>query len=877
MSGVDKRRWLVALLALLSALLLLLAACSGPQGPTGPAGEKGPAGPAGTAGTAGPAGPAGAAGAAGAAGTSTGTVSGAVTNSLTKTPLAGVTVATDPALNDLKIATDASGKYSASLPVGSYSLTFKKDNFTDATATVSVVAGQAAAKDTALTPKTPVAVSAGKDVASAPGGKVTLKAVAEALDGSTITGYQWSQASGAAAALSGANTDTLAVTLADAVAHKAELIKDLKTLDRFTVQAINPHSLGDAKTAAFKVTVTTSSGTYSATVKATVELPYAVSTGLQDVPKGVPVLISGKKQAAYSWTLATPAGSKAALDDPKSPNPAFTPDVVGKYTLTEGNSKAAVNVYAGTWAGAITGQDAKGRPLSANCTMCHNGTIAPDKFTAWKDSGHAEIFTQNINNPAGHWGENCAMCHTVGYNPAVANNGFDEAMAAEGWKVPPHGEVGYWTMMLSKFPKTAALANIQCENCHGPNNESTLHMNQTIDSARVSLSADVCAACHGEPPSHGRFQQWEESKHSDYTLAISRGTNAHCGRCHTAQGFLTWLKQGDLTKQIQGKSGNATAAEMIALGAGPDTVQPQTCAVCHDPHALGTKTGEPNDAKLRIEGDTPLLPAGFKAVGVGRGAICITCHNTRNGARNDGTGTPPSYSAPHTAAQGDVLMGENAYFVTVGARSKHSYIKDTCATCHMELSPPPAEWSRNLAGTNHSFEASPTVCTSCHGAFDGGTLEAAVEAAEHELGQKMSDYLMAKLGAQFQLKDYTPHEYQGKSYDVKSANASVDKANIAAVEPTEPHGQQGFIIKFKTPVTFTYSPTGEAAHTMSLKEAEVQLGDITTDGTTAVIALTNPLVRVGWNYFLIEGDGSKGVHNPSFTLNVLLASQDALK
>jgi hypothetical protein len=31
----------------------------------------------------------------------------------------------------------------------------------------------------------------------------------------------------------------------------------------------------------------------------------------------------------------------------------FTPDVVGKYVLTEGTSNATVTVYGGTWEGAI--------------------------------------------------------------------------------------------------------------------------------------------------------------------------------------------------------------------------------------------------------------------------------------------------------------------------------------------------------------------------------------------------------------------------------------------------------------------------------------------------------------------------------------------
>jgi hypothetical protein len=44
-----------------------------------------------------------------------------------------------------------------------------------------------------------------------------------------------------------------------------------------------------------------------------------------------------------------------------------------------------------------------------------------------------------------------------------------------------------------------------------------------------------------------------------------------------------------------------------------------------------------------------------------------------------------------------------------------------------------------------------------------------------------------------------------------------------------------------------------------------------------LILVSDPLVKAGWNYDLINGDGSKGVHNPSFIMNVLIESQNALQ
>lgn len=84
-------------------------------------------------------------------------------------------------------------------------------------------------------------------------------------------------------------------------------------------------------------------------------------------------------------------------------------------------------------------------------------------------------------------------------------------------------------------------------------------------------------------------------------------------------------------------------------------------------------------------------------------------------------------------------------------------------------------------------------------------------------------------------------------------------------------------MKFAEPVDFTYSPAGEAPRTLSLTEAQVQLGDFTTDGAAKLVAADSPLVRAGWNYFLIHGDGSKGVHNPSFTFSAVDSARAALE
>jgi hypothetical protein len=828
---------------------------AGPQGPQGPQGSKGDTG---TQGPAGAAGVQGAAGAQGAAGTSSGTLSGTVTNKTTGKGVAGVEVAIDPAVKGVSISTDAAGAFTAQVPIGVYTLTYKKTGFGSATATASIVAGQATAKDVALVPASAVVVNAGADQASQPGATVTLKAAVDSFDGSTASAYKWEQSGGVAATLKNNTTDTLTVTLAGGADFKAKLVEALKLQDRFQVLGINPHALEEAEAATFKVTVTTATGTYSDTVVVRADLPYVVTLGISNVPTAVPVLVGGKKQASYSWKLTGPTGSKSALDSATVQYPAFTPDVVGKYTLTESTSNRSVDVYAGTWAGAISGKDAKGLPLSDQCTACHNGTIASDNFTGWKASGHAEIFAVNVNTRA-NYGESCFACHTVGFNTTASNGGIDDASDYKAFvdsKLTAKTSAQNWETVLSKYPNTAKLANIQCENCHGPNNASGLHMNKAVDAARVSVASEVCGSCHGEPPRHGRYQQWEESKHGDYTIAISSGTSTSCARCHTTQGFLAWLPRLN--------SGNSGSLPADSITWTAETAEPVTCVACHDPHAQGTTSSEPNTATVRVTGSTALLPSGFKAEGVGRGAMCITCHNTRNGARNDVALPVADDRAPHVAAQGDVLMGENAYFVVTGDRSPHSFITDTCTNCHMELTPPPAEFSYNQSATNHEFSASTTICTQCHGTYNGGSIKEAIHEKLVDLEKTIEAALLAEIKAQIAAGNTVVLKGLGAG----GANVNItDASKITALTLEESHGR----------IAMNITVSGTAYDARIASDTDVKNAAGTSVGTLVTSAKGQLIAKAAWNYFLIHGDGSHGIHNPDFTVKVLNAAKAALK
>jgi len=317
----------------------------------------------------------------------------------------------------------------------------------------------------------------------------------------------------------------------------------------------------------------------------------------------------------------------------------------------------------------------------------------------------------------------------------------------------------------------------------------------------------------------------------------------------TSLAELGWNSTGTLTSSGATVIRDAAVPGVVTKA----NVQPQTCAVCHDPHDEGTVTttvpGGINDARVRVTGNTSLLPGGFIANGVGRGAICIPCHNSRNGEPVAGGGNPTlhedgdtnwgtqvsgtvnAYSAPHAPTEGDNLMGRNAYYVT-GARSKHSFLADTCATCHLQLTTPPAAFSGSgLYGTNHSFNTSLNICTKCHGSYTGGTIQTSFNARLAELDTEFGKavYRLANAGA---------NPPAGTTIVIVYGSSPTISINGAAA------------VTIKTYLTAAF-PTDAGYH--------------------------SDIAKANWNYKLLSNDAGKGIHNPTFAFAVLDATIAKMK
>lgn len=345
--------------------------------------------------------------------------------------------------------------------------------------------------------------------------------------------------------------------------------------------------------------------------------------------------------------------------------------------------------------------------------------------------------------------------------------------------------------------------------------------------------------------------QWARSKHGYRLAAYLEGTAdgrrgltaGHCGRCHTEQGHLAWLPQLErgnpgLIEQPDGKP--ATIGFLMDLGLNRKVVQPVTCNACHNPDL---------SMRAKTKGYTAMLPAGFRAIGVGAGATCMNCHNSRNGAIPWNQTDPRRYAAPHTASQADVIMGKNVFFTDYNNNfiSPHATsIGDSCVTCHMRK-------AKN--NSSHTWKADANSCASCHG---NDVTAKGVQEPVHTMIHKLEDAMRAKiLAAAGRIRSLEP--FNPKIYDFND-RITIDPATIKEIGFVEIRGQPG--------VAFTMADG---------RKHSTQLGLLRDAAGRPSFSTADPLVRASWNYWLLEGDGSWGVHNPRFFRQVIADTLDALK
>ncbi|MDX2050988.1 MAG: hypothetical protein SFV15_01265 [Polyangiaceae bacterium] len=273
----------------------------------------------------------------------------------------------------------------------------------------------------------------------------------------------------------------------------------------------------------------------------------------------------------------------------------------------------------------------------------------------------------------------CALgCHTLG-EPGLEDGGY----------VHISREIG--PNFNSATPRELErLAHVGCLGCHGPGAIPEPEGRWAI------LRSDVCAVCHDAPPAYGHHQAFLQSRMAR-APSTPKMSQAACARCHTTSGFLQELLPG---------APNRTQPAHVNQGG-------LTCVTCHAVHGEGSLP--------HLVRDIGVQARGFNPTQLGTSAVCVGCHSA-----GQGTALPFASSASIWAGKGGMepLTGEPL----VGA-APHANLGQGCLACHRGAG------GDLHTGYGHSFSASRSQCTLCHGDVpDSSGLRKRAEAAWAALG-----------------------------------------------------------------------------------------------------------------------------------------------
>ena len=444
------------------------------------------------------------------------------------------------------------------------------------------------------------------------------------------------------------------------------------------------------------------------------------------------------------------------------------------------------------------------------CVECHNNICRYETNTA-----HASAFSNlAFKATGGQNNSSCLPCHTVGYGLPT---GFVSATS------------------------TPKLAGVQCENCHGPAANHAANPNDFTVVPRVDIAATVCGGCHSA--SHTTYsnaptyEEWSSSGHGtvvpDVLQAMSSSTNniQSCGVCHSGSARLAMI------------DGINPAATLTT-----DYNVPITCVVCHDPHQtnsfpdqLRNPVSSTNAFRL-TSADTATVKTFTNKYNANINInLCAQCHNDRGAAWTD------TARAPHNSVQYNFLLGAvgelpsgTATFnpgthaglpaSAIYSISGNFHLTNQCANCHMQ--------SDSSSADNHSFAVtSDTVCYNCH-ITPPELLE------EFYLTPAINNSVTTLITAM-------------NRWAATKAPASLRTNGVVAWEYMTPGG-----------LTWTTNSAGNVT-SWSLDKPV----NFTGPNTAGQALIPDQVKRARFNLYLVLNDGSFGVHNPTFALNLLSAAE----
>jgi hypothetical protein len=434
------------------------------------------------------------------------------------------------------------------------------------------------------------------------------------------------------------------------------------------------------------------------------------------------------------------------------------------------------------------------------CSWCHDTTHAE-----WSQTRHAGAF-ETLRQIRQDKNPTCLPCHTVGY-------GIPTGFTSEA--------------------TTSYLEGVQCENCHGPAGGHFDPDDQSIMPPVVTIAAETCGGCHTDVH-HPTYDEWSESGHGhqseDFEFAGSGASRmGTCGTCHSGGARLASVKAFE-----------AGTTNVAFNGVDADNF-PITCVVCHNPHEKA-ENEEVQPAQLRYPTSSTAFfnyntSTSFAAQYNPQIQVCGQCHNER-GAVWTGTGRPPHHSPQYNILIGQVAdpsTPEGAEFN--GQPSGHgnpASNPNQCVTCHTRPQevPVPTEASPNYKG--HRFEPQLQACAECHGWMDDPdfTPEELAEWAVHIIRTGTESAMVKTIAA---LDEWAATKIPGLT--------TPGHTNYVAFNGTNDPS---------TVVPWEFSTIGQLNSGRK------------SPGSAGQNRLPAEIKKARFLLYLVEHDGSKGVHNPAY-------------